>query len=239
MELKKNPKADLESKRQIFLQIGLILSLSITVFAYEFKTYDKIAIDDIKEEKVIDDDEDIEITRAEEKKPPPPPPEEPPPPAPPEEIEVVEDDKEVEDIIFNDQNDDTVAFVYEEEEEVFEEAWISVEKMPTLGDCKDEKDLFAKEACTQKAIMTFIARNFKYPEIAKANGIEGRVIIDFVVEKDGKVGRVEIKKGTELDKYIDKEAIRVIEALPLFEPGKQIGKTVPVKYTVPIKCTLG
>ena len=53
MELKKNPKADLESKRQIFLQIGLILSLSITVFAYEFKTYDKIAIDDIKEEKVI------------------------------------------------------------------------------------------------------------------------------------------------------------------------------------------
>ena len=67
--------------------------------------------------------------------------------------------------------------------------------------------------------MTFIARNFKYPEIAKANGIEGRVIIDFVVEKDGKVGRVEIKPGTELD--------------------KQIGKTVPVKYTVPIKCTLG
>ena len=58
MELKKNPKADLESKRQIFLQIGLILSLSITVFAYEFKTYDKIATDDIKEDKVIADDED-------------------------------------------------------------------------------------------------------------------------------------------------------------------------------------
>ena len=160
------------------------------------------------------------------------------------------------------------------EEEVFEEAFISVEQMPILGDCKDEKDLFAKEACTQKAIMTFIARNFKYPQIAKKIGIEGRVIINFVVEKDGKVGRVELIRSLDpknfsrrdvkinlilkeiREKYnlknktiseiieiavneLNIECIRVIEALTLFEPAKQLGKTVPVKYTVPIKCTLG
>jgi len=99
-----------------------------------------------------------------------------------------------------------------------------------LGDCKDE-------TCTQTEIMKFIARNFKYPEIAKANGVEGRVILEFVVEKNGKVGRVKILKG--LDKHIDKAAINVVEKLPEFTPGKQIGKAVPVKYTVPIKCSLG
>ena len=102
--------------------------------------------------------------------------------------------------------------------------------MPMLGKCKDED-------CTQSEIMRFIARNFKYPEIAKANGIEGRVIIEFVVEKSGKVGRVKILLG--LDKHVDKAAIEVVESLPIFTPGRQIGKAVPVKYTVPIKCTLG
>ena len=116
------------------------------------------------------------------------------------------------------------------EEEEFAEPFISVEQMPLLGNCKDEE-------CTQAEIMKFIARNFKYPEIAKANGIEGRVILEFVVEKDGKVGRVKILRG--LDKHVDKAAIEVVEKLGNFSPGKQIGKAVPVKYTVPIKCTLG
>ena len=104
-----------------------------------------------------------------------------------------------------------------------------------LGDCKNED-------CTQSEIMKFISKNFKYPEIAKVNGVEGRVILEFVVEKNGKIGRVKILKG--LDKHVDKAAIEVIEKLndkksPKFSPGRQIGKAVPVKYTVPIKCTLG
>ena len=115
-------------------------------------------------------------------------------------------------------------------EEEFSEPFISVEQMPMLGACTDE-------ACTQTEIMKFIARNFRYPEIAKANGVEGRVILEFVVEKDGKVGRVKILRG--LDKHVDKAAIEVVEKLGDFSPGKQIGKAVPVKYTVPIKCTLG
>ena len=115
-------------------------------------------------------------------------------------------------------------------EEEFSEPFISVEQMPMLGDCTDE-------VCTQTEIMKFIARNFRYPEIAKANGVEGRVILEFVVEKDGKVGRVKILRG--IDKHVDKACVKVVEDLPEFSPGKQIGKAVPVKYTVPIKCTLG
>jgi protein TonB len=111
-----------------------------------------------------------------------------------------------------------------------EEAFISVEQMPRFGDCKDVE-------CTQSEIMQFITRNFKYPEISKQNGVEGRVILEFVVEKCGHVDRIKILRG--LDKYIDKAAIESIKLLPKFTPGKQIGKDVPVKYTVPIKCTLG
>ena len=92
---------------------------------------------------------------------------------------------------------------------------IMVEKMPLFGDCEDE-------ICTQTEIKKFIARNFKYREISKANGIEGRVILEFVVEKNGKVGRIKVLKG--LDKHLDKAAIDVIEKLPEFSPGKQIGK---------------
>ncbi len=116
------------------------------------------------------------------------------------------------------------------EEGDIDEPFIMVEQMPLFGDCEDE-------ICTQTEIMKFIARNFKYPEISKANGVEGRIILEFVVEKDGTVGRVKILRG--LDKNIDKAAVNVLESLPIFKPGRQIGKPVPVKYTVPIKCTLG
>ena len=150
-----------------------------------------------------------------------------------------------------------------------EKPFITVSQMPLLGDCKDE-------SCTATEIMKYIARNFKYPHIAKENSVEGRVIVEFVLEKDGKVGRVKILRGIELNRYNEKEdivilingtvisesklkvwinnqnngfnngvkalhneCIRVIEELPLFLPGEQHGEVVPVKYTVPIKCTLG
>jgi len=226
MELKKNPKADLESKRQIFLQIGLIIALSFSIMSYEYTSGASEIKDlgDVSMETL--EEEDIEITRPEEEKPPPPPEE----PEAPEEIEIKENEEELEkeveiETAETDQNE-----MIEMEEEEFSEPFISVEQMPIFGKCKDE-------ACTQSEIMKFIARNFKYPEIAKANGIEGRVIIEFVVEKDGEVGRVKILLG--LDKHVDKAAIEVVEKLPKFTPGRQIGKAVPVKYTVPIKCSLG
>ena len=228
MERKKNPKADLESKKGIFVLIGLIISLSLSILAYESKSYDNLDVGfgDSNMDELVE--ADIDVTRPE----PPPPPKEPPPPPPeiPEEIEIKENEEELKNELEVDDAETDQDEMMEMPEEEFEEAFISVEKMPMLGDCKNED-------CTQSEIMKFIARNFKYPEIAKANGVEGRVILEFVVEKNGKVGRVKILKG--LDKHVDKAAIEVVEKLPVFSPGKQIGKAVPVKYTVPIKCTLG
>ena len=232
MERKKNPKADLESKKGIFVLIGLIISLSLSILAYESKSYDNldVGLGDLNIDDL--DEEDIDITRPE---PPPPKEEPPPPPEVPEEIEIKENEEELENELEVDDAETDQDDMMEMPEEEFEEAFISVEKMPMLGDCKNEE-------CTQSEIMKFIARNFKYPEIAKANGVEGRVILEFVVEKNGKIGRVKILKG--LDKHVDKAAIEVVEKLndkksPKFSPGRQIGKAVPVKYTVPIKCTLG
>ena len=102
--------------------------------------------------------------------------------------------------------------------------------MPTLADCQDK-------TCTNYEIMKFIARNFKYPEIAKVNGVEGTVYVEFVIEKCGHVDRVKIAKG--LSAEIDKEAIKVIRLLPKFQPGIQFGEPVRVKFTIPIKCSLG
>ena len=233
MERKKNPKADLESKKGIFVLIGLIISLSLSILAYESKSYDNLdaGFGDLTMDELFEDE--IDITRPE---PPPPPKEEPPPPPEvPEEIEIKENEEELENELEVDDAEINQDDMMEMPEEEFEEAFISVEKMPMLGDCKNED-------CTQSELMRFIARNFKYPEIAKANGVEGRVILEFVVEKNGKIGRVKILKG--LDKHVDKAAIEVVEKLndkksPKFSPGRQIGKAVPVKYTVPIKCTLG
>jgi len=233
MERKKNPKDDLESKKGIFVLIGLIISLSLSILAYESKSYDNLdaGFGDLTMDELFEDE--IDITRPE---PPPPPKEEPPPPPEvPEEIEIKENEEELENELEVDDAETDQDDMMEMPEEEFEEAFISVEKMPMLGDCKNED-------CTQSEIMRFIARNFKYPEIAKANGVEGRVILEFVVEKNGKIGRVKILKG--LDKHVDKAAIEVVEKLndkksPKFSPGRQIGKAVPVKYTVPIKCTLG
>jgi len=228
MGLKKKPESNLEIYTFIFLLIGFITSISASIWAYESKSYDAIVLNGFGDlEMDALEEEDIEITRPDEVKPPPPPEA---PPEVPEEIEIKENEEELENVLEvadaeTDQDD-----MIEIEEEEFAEPFISVEQMPMLGDCKDEE-------CTQSEIMKFIARNFKYPEIAKANGVEGRVILEFVVEKNGKVGRVKILRG--LDKHVDKAAIEVVEKLPVFSPGKQIGKAVPVKYTVPIKCTLG
>ena len=230
MKLKKNSKADLDKWRWVFLLIGYYLSLTLVIVVLNSTTTNASFGNSLGDLDMAElDEEDIEITRPEELKPPPPP--EPPPEAP-EEIEIKENEEELENEAEVADSETDQEEMIEIEEEEFLEPFISVERMPMLGDCEDED-------CTQAAIMNFIAKNFRYPEIAKANGIEGRVILTFVVEVTGKVGRVKILKG--LDKYIDKAAIEVIESLPVFTPGRQSLQepAVPVKYTVPIKCSLG
>lgn len=82
------------------------------------------------------------------------------------------------------------------------------------------------------ALMKYIASRLRYPTIAQENGVEGRVTCQFVVDSDGYVRDVVVLRP--LDPYCDKEAIRVIQSLPRWEPGRQNGRTVAVKYTLPI-----
>ncbi|HEY5469626.1 MAG TPA: TonB family protein [Bacteroidales bacterium] len=86
------------------------------------------------------------------------------------------------------------------------------------------------------ALLTYISQNTVYPEVAKENNIQGRVIVRFCVTSKGGVSQVSILKG--VDPELDKEAIRVVNTLPAFKPGKQGGKPVPVWYMVPITFTL-
>ena len=83
-----------------------------------------------------------------------------------------------------------------------------------------------------KRTLSFIAKNLRYPTIAQENGIQGKVFVRFVVSATGDVKDVKVMRS--LDPYCDKEAIRVIQSLPKWIPGKQNGRNVPVYYTVPI-----
>ena len=100
-----------------------------------------------------------------------------------------------------------------------------VEDMPMFKGCSDD-------LCTQGEILKYIARNTKYPAIAKENNITGRVFVGFVVDKTGSVTGVKILRG--VDKYLDAEALRVVKSMPKFSPGRQRGKPVKVQYNIPI-----
>lgn len=225
MEPKKSPKADLENKRNIFVQLGLVISLGIVLLAFNWteKVKQAQSLGTIAEQEV--EDEVIPITRQEEIKPPPPPP----PPAVVEVLNIVDDDTEIEDeleIEDTEADEETVvevAPVVEEEEEESAEVFFIVEEMPEFpgGDL---------------ALRKYIAKSIKYPVIAQENGIQGKVYVNFVVNEKGKVTQARIARG--VDPAIDKEALRVVNTLPQWKPGKQRGKAVKVSYTVPINFVL-
>lgn len=223
MEPKKNPEADLEKKRGLYMQIGLAVALVVVLGAFEYRSYEKVisSLGDFNLE--ADWEEEIENTFREEKPPPPPPP-------PPDEIVIVEDEEEIEnEIEIEDTESDEDMEVIEEEEEASDEVFMIVEDMPRFQGCNDDQ-------CTQKEIMKYIGTKTKYPAIAKENNITGRVFVSFVVDKNGKVTKVKVLRG--VDKYLDAEAIRVIQSMPTFKPGKQRGKSVNVQYNVPINFQL-
>lgn len=222
MEPKKNPTADLEKLRGVLSLGGLVLSLFVVYSVINWKFYDVQASE--LGELIVDEEEEEIIPITEQNTPPPPPP---PPPAAPEIIEIVEDDIEVEDIEIEDTEADaeTVVEVFEEEEEVEEEeVFTIVESMPQFP------------GGGQAALFKYLGKNIKYPQIAKENGIQGTVFVNFVVGKDGSIRDVKILRG--VNKMLDKEAVRVVESFPKWIPGKQRGKPVSVTYNLPIKFTL-
>ena len=227
MEIKKSPKADLESKRNILLLLGLVIALGLSLAAFEYRTSPKKAesLGQVQMQEI--EEEIIPITREQEIKPPPPP-----PPQVVEVLNIVDDEVEIEDELQIEDTEVTddmiidVAPVVQAKKEVEEEetqVFFIVEDMPEFPG-------------GELALRQFIANTVKYPVIAQENGIQGRVYVTFVVDADGSVSNPKIARG--VDPSLDKEALRVVSLLPKWKPGMQRGKPVRVSYTVPINFQL-
>ena len=221
MKTKKSTRVNLDKKRNLFFLIGLTVTLSVTLMAFEWKTDNQNSMvfsanwDDLemvlppvtreyeapqpKKKTVIvqfdlidDKEEDIEIT-----------------------------DLEWLDSEFTDEAISEIPLDDEAETETVD--WVLIQDKPMFKG-------------GMEALMVFLAKNIKYPEISKNNESEGVVYIEFVIGVDGAVRDAMIRRG--IDPYIDKEALRVVNIIPNWTPGKQRGKAVNVSYILPIRFKL-
>jgi protein TonB len=229
MEQRKTESANLENKKGYFLEIGLALTLLAFWGIFEWSTQVEKADELVSNQTVVEEVEEIMITRQDEQLPPPPPP---PKQTVTEILEILDDKVEVEDIAPIEELDDDakvdfsapVEEVVQEEEKPEEpEVFFIVEEMPQFPG-------------GETALRKYIAENVRYPEMAKENDIQGTVYVRFVVDEKGKVTNVELLRG--VDPLLDKEALRVVQSLPNWKPGKQRGKAVKVSHSVPIKFAL-
>ncbi|MEG1762375.1 MAG: energy transducer TonB [Bacteroidales bacterium] len=207
------------------MEIGLVCTLAVLLFAFEWKSYKSIDVELVSRTATVVEEE--VIIQTDQSLPPPPPP----PAAISTEIEIVEDTKvitnEVEINVESDEKtivQEYVAPVVVEEVVVEEEIFQIVEEMPSYpgGD---------------EARMAYLSQNLKYPVLAMESGIQGTVYIGFVVEKDGGVTDVRVARG--IGGGCDEEAVRVVKAMPKWKAGKQRGRSVRVRYSVPIRFSLG
>ena len=221
MEIKKSPKADLESKKSTWMLVGYVIVLAFMFVAFEWTERDKVIDTSQALVDVVFEEEIIPLTQQPENIPPPPPEA----PSVAEVLQIVEDDANVEQTTIASTEDlgekvevKYVPIVVEEEPEeqtIFE----VVEEMPQFPG-------------GNAALMQFLSKNIKYPTIAQENGTQGRVTVQFVVNRDGSVVDPVVVRG--VDPYLDKEALRVISQMPKWKAGMQRGKAVRVKYTVPV-----
>ena len=225
MEVKKSKKASLENKRLLFVEIGMVAALLVVWGAFSWTSRDKdtAMFDDVNQELI--EEEIIPITQDT----PPPPPETPKIPILSDQIDIVDDDITVDDDMLLNLEDDAnmgveiMDYVEEvEEEEVEEEAipFQLVEEKPSFngGDANE----FSK----------WVNSRLVYPEIAKENGVQGRVTLRFTVNADGTVSNVKVLRG--VDSSLDKEAVRVVSSSPKWKPGRQRDRAVKVTYTFPV-----
>ena len=224
MQIKKSQQASLEDKKIVYVLMGFIFVLSLCYIALEWTEKEVTKYEVVDEDFLIE--EEVEIQQTTQETPPPPPP---PVVQEVEVLNVVEDDVETESIeISTEDNKEEVVIAAPveapEEEEEEEVVFVVVESMPEFPG-------------GQQALFKYLGDNVKYPVIAQENGIQGRVICQFVVNKDGSIVDVEVVRSGG-DPSLDKEAVRVIKSMPKWKPGKQRGKAVRVKYTVPVNFKL-
>ena len=224
MEIKKSEKANLENKKLLFLEVGLILSLLIVYIAFEWtSTETNTAMLEDNTEILVE--EEIISTNMET---PPPPPAAPKIPVLSDQIDIVDDEIELEDDMFMNLEDNAnlgveIMDYVEVQEEVVEEEAIPFQLV-------EEKPSFQGGDANQ--FSKWVNSRLVYPEIAKENGVQGRVTLQFTVEKDGSVTKVRVLRG--VDPSLDKEAVRVVSMSPKWKPGKQRDRAVPVTYTFPV-----
>jgi protein TonB len=225
MEKRKTEKADLENKKGLFLQIGLVLTLLVVLGAFEWKTYDPIVVGEGRTVELIEE----EVIIATDAPPPPPPP--PPPQEITTELEIVADDAIIEnEVEINAEVDERthievyIAPVIEAEEEAEEQQIFQV--------VEDAPEYPGGE----EARMKYLRDNIRYPAIARESGIQGTIFITFVVERDGNITDVRVVRG--IGGGCDEEAIRVVENMPKWVPGRQRGRSVRVQFMMPIRFTL-
>ena len=221
MELKKSPKADLRNKKGLFLEIGLCVALLcvIAAFAYTPKEH-RIEQIDLNYGPV--EEEITEITRQDQK-----------PPEPPKKVEVkviadlmkvVTNDTKIDtgiDFAEFDEDVDVVQTIEVEEEVIVDdEPYLNAEVMPSFqgGDLNSFRN--------------WVQSRVRYPQIANENGIQGNVILTFVIEKDGRLTNIQVLRTP--DRSLSDEAIRVLNQSPKWSPGKQNDQAVRIKYTLPV-----
>jgi len=225
MEVKKSEKANLENKKLLFTEIGFVVALLVVYGAFEYSTKDKKEETLVAATQELIDEEIVPITQET----PPPPPETPEIPVLNDEIDIVDDDLKVEDNIIN--LEDAVDLGVEMRDYVVEEVveeTVEEEAIP-FALVQDKPKFMNGDA---NAFSKWVNERLQYPEIAKENGIQGRVMISFKVGTDGKVSDVKVLRG--VDPSLDKEAVRVVSQSPKWTPGKQRDRAVPVTYTFPV-----
>jgi len=224
MEIKKSEKANLQKDRLLFVEIGFVAALLIVWGAFEWTSKEKKTASLMAENQELTEEEIIPITQET----PPPPPEVPKIPILSDQIDIVDDNIEVDNNLMNLEDDanlgvDIMDYKEEVVEEVVEEEAIPfqlVETKPSFngGDANE----FSK----------WVNERLVYPEIAKENGVQGRVMLQFTVGADGQVSGVKVLRG--VDPSLDKEAVRVVSMSPKWKPGKQRDRAVKVTYTFPV-----
>lgn len=218
MELKKNAEADLENRSSVLKTLGIMAALAITLVSFQWRWYDVKPPEEIVYQGDNLEDEEIPVVQEEIK--------EPEPPKKQEQVvlEIIEDESEEEETAEVDDTeidmDTEIEEIEEEEEEVVEEEIFTfAEEMPAF------------KGGAQK-MYEYMGKHIKYPTIAKESGIQGKVFVEFVVGKDGSIRDVKVLRG--IGGGCDEEAIRVVKSMPAWNPGKQRGKPVTVRFKMPI-----
>jgi len=236
MKPKKNPNAEIGRNSSLYFMIGLTSVLFMTWQSFEVKFYEEES--KVSEVVQVTDElkEDVPITEMIRTTPPPP------PPSAPDVIEIVEDVEDVKETITESTESSQETFIEDavvkiedvDVEEVEEEVVVPfavIEYVPVFPGCEGLATQAERKECFNQKVQEHIKNNFNYPPAALEMGITGKVYIQFVIDSNGRVTGIQ-KRGP--DKLLEDEATRIIASLPKIKPGEQRGKTVSVKYSIPI-----